>query len=291
MYFDEAFGDLCEMSEFDVSVFLDGVAALATSDGNNGASQSVAVTAAAGGDVAAATTDDRAYLSEDLAGSDDDDGARAAPHGIVMSLSDTSSDDEDAPMCQPAIVGTTVAKEKNIFPSPSNLEGEGKKKCPKPIARKQPRVPPPTPQKTPQHRRRRTGGVRTRRRTKPGAAAEREIKHLQRSCETLIPQAPFQLLVREICEDVCGNSYRFEQAAFAALQVAAEDFIVASFSNSGLLAAHADRATVCVEDSRLALKLTAPDVEGELDDARRRMERRRKRVMWQQELLDRELNS
>ena len=54
------------------------------------------------------------------------------------------------------------------------------------------------------------GGLKSeiKRRQKPGAATLREIKRYQRQIDVLMPRAPFQRLVRKICEDV-NHEMRF----------------------------------------------------------------------------------
>ena len=55
----------------------------------------------------------------------------------------------------------------------------------------------------------------------------REIRQYQRSTDLLIRKAPFQRLVREITESVSvENDKRWQVAAVAALQEAAEAFLV-----------------------------------------------------------------
>jgi histone H3 len=132
------------------------------------------------------------------------------------------------------------------------------------------------------------GGVRTRRRAKPGAAAAREVKKLQASCETIIPRAAFDKVVRDTCREIFPREeFRFEAAAMAALQAAAEDFLVTNFRRSDQLADHAGRKTIDTRDSRLAMKLTEPVLEAQLDGVQEGMERKRKRVIFAQERIDR----
>jgi len=53
-------------------------------------------------------------------------------------------------------------------------------------------------------------------RFKPGTVALREIKRYQKSTDMLIPRAPFQRLVRDICAGI-DNELRFQANALAAL--------------------------------------------------------------------------
>ena len=52
-----------------------------------------------------------------------------------------------------------------------------------------------------------------------------EIKKYQKSTELLIRKAPFQRLVREVCE-VFKADFRFQATALEALQEAAESYLV-----------------------------------------------------------------
>lgn len=57
------------------------------------------------------------------------------------------------------------------------------------------------------------------------AKALREIKRLQKSTQLIIPRAPFQRLVKEICDTICPG-LRFQSAAMGALQEIAEAVLV-----------------------------------------------------------------
>ena len=81
----------------------------------------------------------------------------------------------------------------------------------------------------------------------------REIRRYQKSTECLIKRSPFQKLIREISHEyrVCPKGpgtpsiqVRFQSTAIAALQEAAENFIVGLFEDVNLLAVHAKRVTV-----------------------------------------------
>ena len=93
--------------------------------------------------------------------------------------------------------------------------------------------------------------------------ALREIRRYQKSTECLIKRSPFQKLIREISQEyrVCPDGpgtpsiqVRFQSTAIAALQEAAENFIVGLFEDVNLLAIHAKRVTVMPRDVRLALR-------------------------------------
>ena len=83
--------------------------------------------------------------------------------------------------------------------------------------------------------------------------ALREIRRCQKLTECLIKRTPFQKLIREIsqeyhlCPDGPGTpsvQVRFQSTAIAALQEAAENFIVGLFEDVNLLVVHAKRVTV-----------------------------------------------
>lgn len=85
------------------------------------------------------------------------------------------------------------------------------------------------------------------RRFKSGTRALMEIRKHQRSTELLIPKITFQRLVREIAQDF-KEDLRFQSAALAALQEAAEAYIVGYFEHANLCAIHAHRVTIQPED-------------------------------------------
>ena len=82
--------------------------------------------------------------------------------------------------------------------------------------------------------------------------------------ECLIKRTPFQKLIREISQEyrVCPDGprtpsvqVRFQSTSIAALQEAAENFIVGLFEDINLLAVHAKRVTVMPRDIRIALRI------------------------------------
>ena len=94
--------------------------------------------------------------------------------------------------------------------------------------------------------------------------ALREIRHYQRSTENVIKKTPFQKLIREISQEyrICPDGpgtpsvqMCFQSTVIAALQEAAENFIVGLFEDVNLLAVHARRVTVMPQDIRLALRI------------------------------------
>ena len=82
--------------------------------------------------------------------------------------------------------------------------------------------------------------------------------------ECLIKRTPFNKLIKEISQEyrVCPEGpgtpsvqVRFQSTALAALQEAAENFLVGLFEDVNLLAVHAKRVTVMPYDIRLALRI------------------------------------
>ncbi|KAA8520266.1 hypothetical protein F0562_014522 [Nyssa sinensis] len=79
-----------------------------------------------------------------------------------------------------------------------------------------------------------TGGVKKPHRFRPGTVALREIRKYQKSTELLIRKLPFQRLVREIAQDF-KTDLRFQSSAVAALQEAAEAYLVGLFEDTNLV--------------------------------------------------------
>ncbi|KAJ1986228.1 histone H3.1, partial [Coemansia umbellata] len=99
-----------------------------------------------------------------------------------------------------------------------------------------------------------TGGVKKPHRYKPGTVALREIRRYQKSTELLIRKLPFQRLVREIAQDF-KTDLRFQSSAIAALQEAAEAYLVGLFEDTNLAAIHGRRVTIQPKDLQLARRL------------------------------------
>ena len=107
-----------------------------------------------------------------------------------------------------------------------------------------------------------TGGLKKTHRYRPGMVVLREIQRYQKSTENLIKRTPFQKLIREILQEyrICPDGpgtpsvqVRFQSTAIAALQEAAENYIVGLFEDVNLLAIHARCITIMPRDIRLAL--------------------------------------
>ena len=98
------------------------------------------------------------------------------------------------------------------------------------------------------------GGVKRKRRYRPGTRALNEIRRYQKSTELLIGKSPFQRLVREIAQQL-GGDLRFQSTAILALQEASEAYVVQIFENTNLCALHAKRVTIMVKDMQLARRI------------------------------------
>lgn len=97
-------------------------------------------------------------------------------------------------------------------------------------------------------------GIKKARRLRPGTAALREIRRYQKSTEFLIRRLPFQRLVREVAQDF-KTDLRFQESAVAALQEAAEAYLVGLFDDTQRCAIHAKRITIQPKDLQLARRL------------------------------------
>ena len=98
------------------------------------------------------------------------------------------------------------------------------------------------------------GGIKKPHRFRPGTVALREIRRYQKSTEFLIRKLPFQRLVREIAQDFKAD-LRFRSSALAALQEAAEAYLVGLFEDTNLCAIHAKRVTIMDSDMHLARRI------------------------------------
>lgn len=97
-------------------------------------------------------------------------------------------------------------------------------------------------------------GIKKPHRYRPGTVALREIRRYQKSTELLIRKLPFQRLVREIAQEA-KTDLRFQSTAIAALQEAAEAYLVSLFEDVNLCAIHAKRVTIMVRDIQLARRI------------------------------------
>ena len=98
------------------------------------------------------------------------------------------------------------------------------------------------------------GGVKERKRYRPGTVALREIRRYQKSTDLLIRKLPFQRLVREIAQDF-KKDIRFQTTALLALQEASEAYLVGLFEDTNLCALHGSRVTILPKDMQLARRI------------------------------------
>ncbi len=95
---------------------------------------------------------------------------------------------------------------------------------------------------------------------KAGTVALREIRQQQRKTDNLIRKAPFQRMVRKSSEEQASmgsfpNGVRFQSSAVAALQEAAEDYLIHLYEDSNLEAIHRKRITIAPPDIQLARRV------------------------------------
>ena len=98
------------------------------------------------------------------------------------------------------------------------------------------------------------GGVKKVHRFHPGTVALREIRRYQKSTELLIRKLPFQRAVRGIAQDF-KEDLRFQASAMAALQEAAEAYLVGLFEDTNICAIHAKRVTIMPKDMQLCRRI------------------------------------
>ena len=99
------------------------------------------------------------------------------------------------------------------------------------------------------------GGLKRPHRFRPGTVALKEIRKYQKSCDLLIKRLPFQRVVKEIVQNLFDQQYRWQASALAALQEAAEAYLVGVFEDSNLCAIHAKRVTIMPKDIQLARRI------------------------------------
>jgi histone H3 len=92
-------------------------------------------------------------------------------------------------------------------------------------------------------------------RFRPGIVALREIRKYQRTTDLLIPRAPFQRLVREICLNYGHSDIRFKVDALMAIQEACEAYLIGLFEDTQLCAIHGKRVTIMPKDIQLARRI------------------------------------
>lgn len=102
------------------------------------------------------------------------------------------------------------------------------------------------------------GGIKKTKKHRPGALALAQIRKYQASTDLLIRKAPFQKLVKQICNQILPNGescLRFQSTAVLALQEAAEAFVIGILEDTNLCAMHARRVTIMEKDMRLACRI------------------------------------
>ncbi len=97
-------------------------------------------------------------------------------------------------------------------------------------------------------------GAKRAHRFRPGTVALREIRRYQKSTELLLRVAPFQRLIREICENY-KSDVRWQSSALLAMQEAAEAYMVGVFEDTNQCAIHAKRQTITAKDMQLAMRI------------------------------------
>ena len=111
------------------------------------------------------------------------------------------------------------------------------------------------PKKSTARRKQNKSGQVTKKRVKRGAHDLQEIKRLQRTTQNQIPQRSFTRVVRQIAEDISfgkkDHPIRFQPSALAALQEAAESYLVLVFERAYLATIHAKRVTLMPKDIQL----------------------------------------
>ena len=91
------------------------------------------------------------------------------------------------------------------------------------------------------------GGVKMPKKYPPGVAALREIRHYQRTVESVIPKAPFTRLIRG-CMRAYNDTARITSEALLALQLQTEAVATEILSDSQLATIHGKRVTVRAKD-------------------------------------------
>lgn len=96
--------------------------------------------------------------------------------------------------------------------------------------------------------------VGKKRRYRPGERALRLIRMEQGKTDLILAKAPFQRLVRQVATEFYSE-VRFQQSAMAALQEAAEAYLIGVFEDAQLCAVHGHRLTLQPKDVKLARRL------------------------------------
>lgn len=81
--------------------------------------------------------------------------------------------------------------------------------------------------------------------------ALREVRDEQLKTTAIIPNAPFQRVVREMTAEHASQDIRFRKDAIEALQTDAEEYLIGMFHDANLIAIAGNRETLHVEDIKL----------------------------------------
>lgn len=91
--------------------------------------------------------------------------------------------------------------------------------------------------------------------SRPGTAAKRLERKLNKDMGFAAQRAPFVRLVRGAARGLGYNDLRFSAKALLALQAGAESWGIGVFEDSALLALNANRTTVMGKDVELAVRM------------------------------------
>ena len=94
-------------------------------------------------------------------------------------------------------------------------------------------------------------------RWRPGVAALREIRRMQKTTDLLVRKMPFARLAREVAQEFKTDA-RYSSTGILATQEAAEAFLVGRHEHANLCAIHAKRVTTMPKDMELARRLASP---------------------------------
>ena len=98
------------------------------------------------------------------------------------------------------------------------------------------------------------GGIRKKRRYRPGTVAIREIRRYQNTANLLIPKMKFRRLVQEYSQEL-KSDIRLRGSAVLGFHEAAEALLVETFEHTNLCAIHAKRVTIMPKDVQLARRI------------------------------------
>lgn len=94
------------------------------------------------------------------------------------------------------------------------------------------------------------------RRYRPGTVALREIRYFQKSTELLLRKSPFSRLIREIAQiHTKSTDLMWQAAAIAALQEAAEAYLIGLFEDTNIVAINSRRVTIMPRDMQVVRRI------------------------------------